>query len=285
MTFSIFPNLSNEDAKKIVKKTIKILINEGCSIYLANQYRDAFGKTGAAFVEEKKLMELCDVAIVVGGDGTTVKAAKEAVVYDKPLLGINVGRLGFLSGIERNELELLKNIVSGDYQLDERIMLKAELVENDEVVGTYHCLNDALFSRGDYARLVDVMITDGGRELLAVRADGVVIATPTGSTAYSLAAGGPVLSPDLNCFVITPICPHSLMDRSIIVNCYDSFEVKTVSDVSNPAIFSCDGEEGINISDDTTIRISLSEYKAKLIKIKPDNFYEVLKKKIIERRF
>lgn len=189
MIFSIFPNLSNEDSKKIVKKAIKILIADDCKVYLANQYRDAFGKTGAEFVDEKKLMMLCDIAIVVGGDGTMVKVAKEAVIYDKPLLGINVGRLGFLSGIERNELELLKNIISGDYKLDERIMLKAELVENDEVVGMYHCLNDALFSRGDYARLVDVMITDGGRELLSVRADGVVIATPTGSTAYSLAAG------------------------------------------------------------------------------------------------
>lgn len=285
MIFSIFPNLSNDGAKAIVENAIEILTGEGCKVYLANQYRDFFCNTSAEFIDENELMAKCNIAIAVGGDGTTVKVAKNAAIADKPILGINVGRLGFLSGIERNEIELLKNVVNGEYTLDERIMLRADIFENDKDVKTHHCLNDAVFSRGDFARLIDVVITENKRELLTVRADGVVIATPTGSTAYSLAAGGPVLSPDLNSFVVTPICPHSLMDRSIIVNCVNQLEVKTVSDVSNNSIFTCDGEEPEIISSKTTVVLSLSEYRAKLIKIKSDNFYQVLKKKIIERRF
>lgn len=285
MIFSIFPSLSNDGARSIVNDAIGILNSENCKVYLANQYKDFFSATEAEFVNEAELMQICDVAVAIGGDGTTVKVAKNAAIHGKPVLGINVGRLGFLSGIERNELELLKNVVSGDYKHDERIMLKAQIIEDGRIINTYHCLNDAVFSRGDFARLIDVNVTDNNRELLTVRADGVVIATPAGSTAYSLAAGGPVLSPDLESFVITPICPHSLMDRSILVNCFNELEVKTTSDVSNNAIFTCDGEEPAIISSKTTVVVSLSEYKAKLIKIKPDNFYEVLKKKIIERSF
>lgn len=285
MIVSIFPSITNEETKSIVTDTINILMKQQCEVYLANQYRDFFSCTNAKFAPEDKLMALCDTAIAVGGDGTTVKVAKNAAISGKPILGINVGRLGFLSGIEKNELELLKDFLSGKYELDERIMLKAEIIEDGKVVSTYHCLNDAVFSRGDFARLIDIKLTCEGRELLTVRADGVVIATPTGSTAYSLAAGGPVLSPDLSSFVVTPICPHSLMDRSIIVNCFKKLEVRTESDVSNNAIFTCDGEEPAIISSKTKVVVSLSEYKARLIKIKPDNFYEVLKKKIIERRF
>lgn len=136
----------------------------------------------------------------------------------KPALGINGGRLGFLSAAERNELSLVKRVLDGDYSIEERILLKATVSENGILREERHCLNDAVVSRGDFARLIDVDICSSGREMLTVRADGIIVSTPTGSTAYSLAAGGPILSPDLNCFVVTSICPHSLMDRSLVVN-------------------------------------------------------------------
>lgn len=285
MIISIFPNLNNDETKIITEKAIEILTAAGAKVYLKDEYKELFKASNANYVSKFDLMKICDIAIAVGGDGTTVKVAKNAAILGKPVLGINGGRLGFLSGIEKNELELLNSLVNGNYKLDERIMLKAEIIEDDKIVHTYHCLNDAVFSRGDFARLIDVIVTDNNRELIKVRADGVVISTPTGSTAYSLAAGGPVLSPDLNSFVITSICPHSLMDRSIVVNSCNELEVKTISDVSNNARLTCDGEKPAVISSKTKVIVSLSPYKARLIKIKPDNFYEVLKKKIIERRF
>lgn len=285
MIISIFPCLTNKNAQEITNETINILSNLDCEIYLSNDLENDFSSSKVKFSSFENIMEICDFAIAIGGDGTTVKVAKFAATFGKAVLGINGGRLGFLSGIEKDELNLLENLVSGQYELDERIMLKANVIDENNIIDTYNCLNDAVISRGDFARLIDINIVDNGREFLKVRADGVVISTPTGSTAYSLAAGGPVLSPDLNSFVITSICPHSLMDRSIVVNSSDILEVSTSSDVNNNATLSCDGNEHIVIPNGAKVVVSLSEYKARLIKIKPDNFYEVLKKKIIERRF
>lgn len=284
MIFSVFSNPNNEDFVSIIRDMLAVLDDTDCTVYLSTKYRDLFSDIHQNFAPDNKLMDLCDIAVAVGGDGTTMKIAKKAAIQGKAALGINGGRLGFLSGIERNELELLNEVVKGNCEIDERIMLKADILKDGSVTETFHCLNDAVFTRGDFARLIDIKITSDAHELLSVRADGVIISTPTGSTAYSLAAGGPVLSPDLNCFVVTSICPHSLMDRSIVVSSENELEVQTSSDVSNNAILTCDGEEPVVITADKNVVVSRSEYKARLIKIKPDNFYEVMKKKIIERR-
>ncbi len=284
MILSVFANLNNKETEIIAKEMLSVLKNSGCEVFFDEKYRNLLSDSLCSFSEDANLMEICDIAVAIGGDGTTMKTAKKAAIFGKPALGINGGRLGFLSGIERNELNLLQDVVNGNYQLDERIMLKAELIENEKTVKTFHCLNDAIFSRGDFARLIDIEVTSGGRELMTTRADGVIISTPTGSTAYSLAAGGPVLSPDLQCFEVTSICPHSLMDRSIVVGSGNTLLVKISSDVSNNAILTCDGEPPAAVSSDTQVAVSLSPYKARLVKIKPDNFYEVMKKKLVDRR-
>lgn len=283
MIFSVFSNLNNSEAETIAREMLSVLKETDCKVYFDEKYRSVISDCCCDFSDDASLIGLCDIAVVIGGDGTTMKTAKKAAILGKPTLGINGGRLGFLSGLERNELPLLKRVVDGSYQLDERIMLKAEVIENGKTVKTFHCLNDAIFSRGDFARLIDIRVTGGGRELLTTRADGVIISTPTGSTAYSLAAGGPVLSPELNCFEVTAICPHSLMDRSIVVGSDNELIVEISSDVSNNAVLSCDGEEPYPISPNAKAVVSLSPYKARLVKIKPDNFYEVVKKKIIKK--
>ena len=284
MIFSVFADLSKSEAKNIALDLLNVLNNESCTVYFSNEYQKELAGESCKFAEEKMLYEICDIAIAVGGDGTTMKVARNAAVHGKSALGINGGRLGFLSTVEKNELSLLKCVASGDYTVDDRIMLKAEVFENGHLKSTYHCLNDAVLSRGDFSRLIDFDVKSDNRELLRVRADGVIFSTPTGSTAYSLAAGGPVLSPDLDCFVITSICPHSLMDRSIVVNSKNSLIISVCSDVSNDAVLTCDGEKTVLIPNNSYVKISLSEYKAHLIKIKPDNFYEIVKKKIVERR-
>ena len=284
MNISVFANLNNDEIQRVARQALGVLNETDCKVYFSDAFKPRICDIHSDFLPESELMNICDVAIVIGGDGSTMKAAKNAAIHGKPTLGINAGRLGFLSGIEKNELQLLKKIAEGDYRADERIMLKAEITENGSVIDTFHCLNDAVLSRGDLARLIDINITSDGRDLMNVRADGVIISTPTGSTAYSLAAGGPILSPDLNCFVITSICPHSIMDRSTVVNSSDKLTVEVSSDVNNNSFLTCDGEPPINISANSKVIISLSPYKARLIRLKPDNFYEVLKKKIIERR-
>lgn len=284
MIISVFPYIENENAAQITRNVLAALSQLDCVVYVSDEYKERIADCKVHFFDSEKLMESCDIAIAIGGDGTTLRIAKKAALYNKCVLGINGGRLGFMSGMEADELSLLQNVVNGNYEVDERMMLRADIIQNDCVAETFHCLNDAVVTRGDYARLIDVNIHCDERPVWDVRADGVIVSTPTGSTAYSMAAGGPVVSPDADCFVVTSICPHSLIDRSIVFPSTKALYVTVNNDVDNNSIFTADGKLPVQIDSSTIVRISKSAYTARLIKVKPENFYEILKKKIIERR-
>lgn len=281
MKFSIFPNLNNAGVKELSEEILSTLLMLGvearvceCNVTDVNL---------PLFINQAELIEWCDIALVVGGDGTTLNVAKAASFANKLTLGINAGRLGFMSGIERNELNLLKDVVNKNYEIENRMMIKV-VVEKDNNKDTYYCLNDAVVSRGQLARLIDISVFCDERLVTQNRADGMIIATPTGSTAYSLAAGGPVVSPDHSCFVVTPICPHSLVNRSIVYSSDKVLEIKVSNDKNNEAFLSIDGEKSVPIDENTKVYISKSEFSANLIKLKPDNFYEILSNKLLERR-
>ncbi|MGN1329694.1 MAG: NAD(+)/NADH kinase [Eubacterium sp.] len=284
MTISILPNLNNASVKSISTDVISALLKLKAEVYMPNEYIDTYAGFDINYCDNDEIMSLCDIAIAIGGDGTTLNVAKRAALKNKPVLGINAGRLGFMSGLERDELNLLENLVNGNYKIDERMMLKARIYEKGIQKTVHHCLNDIVISRGNFARLIDINIICDGRNVSNTRADGVIIATPTGSTAYSMAAGGPVVSPEANCIIETPICPHSLMDRSIIFAADKELIIKASNDVRNIPILTVDGQEAVNLSPESEIHVSVSELKTKLIKLKPENFYEILNKKIIERR-
>ncbi len=284
MIISVFPNLQNNGVEELSRNVFSALSNLNTNVYVSGSLADKFKGCGVLFDCEEKIIELCDIAIAIGGDGTTLSVAKKAAKYGKPVLGINAGRLGFMSGLEQDELELLKNVVTGDYEIDERLMLEAEIVRNGETVSVHKCLNDAVISRGNFARLIDINITCGGRNVSNMRADGVIISTPTGSTAYSMAAGGPVVSPQAECILATPICPHSLMDRSIIFSADKELVISAHNDKMNFPVLTVDGEDAIELDFNSEVRVKASKTKTRLIKLKPENFYEILNKKIIERR-
>ncbi len=267
MKFLLFPNNDNES-----------------NIKLSLEIENTLLTLGAEVTSDENELSSADAVIAVGGDGTTLNVAKIASLAGKPTLGINAGRLGFMSGLERNELELLSELVNGNYIIEERMMIKAVLEQGEKPVGEYHCLNDAVISRGTLARLIDISVMCENRKVTDTRADGMIVSTPTGSTAYSMAAGGPVVSPDNSCFIVTPICPHSLVNRSIVFSSDKELELYVGNDVSNQSFLSIDGADSIPVDNNSKIIISKSEYKAKLIKIKPENFYEILNKKILERR-
>lgn len=284
MVISVFPNLNNNGVSELAFDVIKILTDGGADVYVQNEYKPIFKSTKAKFENFDKAMSLCDCAIAIGGDGTTLNIAKKAAFLNKSALGINAGRLGFMSGIERDELSLLTKLINKEYIIDERAMLKATIKKDGEVLSSHHCLNDIVVSRGNFARLIDVTITCDGRSVSNMRSDGVIISTPTGSTAYSMAAGGPVVSPEADCIIETPICPHSLMDRSIIFSADKELIVTANNDQNNSPIMTVDGQEAVNLTPGCQIHIKKSDITTKLIKLKPENFYEVLNKKIIERR-
>ena len=284
MVISVFPNLNNNGVSELAFDVIKILTDGGADVYVQNEYKPIFKSTKAKFENFDKAMSLCDCAIAIGGDGTTLNIAKKAAFLNKSALGINAGRLGFMSGIERDELSLLTKLINKEYIIDERAMLKATIEKDGEVLSSHHCLNDIVVSRGNFARLIDVTITCDGRSVSNMRSDGVIISTPTGSTAYSMAAGGPVVSPEADCIIETPICPHSLMDRSIIFSADKELIVTANNDQNNSPIMTVDGQEAVNLTPGCQIHIKKSDITTKLIKLNPENFYEVLNKKIIERR-
>ena len=284
MVISVFPNLNNNGVSELAFDVIKILTDGGADVYVQNEYKSIFKSTKAKFENFDKAMSLCDCAIAIGGDGTTLNIAKKAAFLNKSALGINAGRLGFMSGIERDELSLLTKLINKEDIIVERAMLKATIEKDGEVLSSHHCLNDIVVSRGNFARLIDVTITCDGRSVSNMRSDGVIISTPTGSTAYSMAAGGPVVSPEADCIIETPICPHSLMDRSIIFSADKELIVTANNDQNNSPIMTVDGQEAVNLTPGCQIHIKKSDITTKLIKLKPENFYEVLNKKIIERR-
>lgn len=268
MMIAVIPNLNNEGVRELTDEILERL-----------------HALGAQAAEKEAPDGSEELVIAVGGDGTTLNIAKQASLYGIQTLGINAGRLGFMSGLERNELHLLSELVKGDYTVEERMMLTARVCEAGQPDREYHALNDAVISRGEWARLIDISVFCDNGAVTDTRADGLIVSTPTGSTAYTMAAGGPVVSPDNTCFIVTPICPHSLMNRSIIFPAEKQLEITVGSDKNNHAYLSIDGNTSIPVSANTTIVIYESEYKAKLIKLKPDNFYEILNKKILERRY
>lgn len=284
MVISVFPNLNNNGVSELAFDVIKILTDGGADVYVQNEYKPIFKSTKAKFENFDKALSLCDCAIAIGGDGTILNIAKKAAFLNKSALGINAGRLGFMSGIERDELSLLTKLINKEYIIDDRAMLKATIEKDGEVLSSHHCLNDIVVSRGNFARLIDVTITCDGRSVSNMRSDGVIISTPTGSTAYSMAAGGPVVSPEADCIIETPICPHSLMDRSIIFSADKELIVTANNDQNNSPIMTVDGQEAVNLTPGCQIHIKKSDITTKLIKLKPENFYEILNKKIIERR-
>lgn len=283
MKISIFPNFNNDGVLQTCEEICKELDKLGGEYSVAKCNESDETGTLPLFFDTDELIENCDIVIVVGGDGTTLNVAKAASLHNKLTLGINAGRLGFMSGLERDELSLLNRLVSGEYEVEERMMINARLM-SENGIQNFICLNDAVITRGDLARLIDVTVKSDGRVITKNRADGMIIATPTGSTAYSMAAGGPVVSPDNSCFVVTPICPHSLVNRSIVFSSDKELEITVENDKNNTSYLSIDGEKSVTVTKNSKIIISKSEYVAKLIKIKPDSFYEILNKKLLERR-
>lgn len=284
MIVSIFPNLHNDGVYDLTVQLIKELRAWNVEMYMSNEFDDSKFNY-VKFCDKDSLFDICDITIAIGGDGTTLNVAKFAALKHKPTLGINAGRLGYLSTIERDELPLLKKVVDGEYDIDERMMLRVKVVdENNNIISSYHCLNDAVVTRGNIPRLIDIKISSEGKIVTESRADGMIVSTPTGSTAYSMAAGGPVISPDNSCFVITPICPHSLANRSIVFSSDKEIEMKIGNDKNYKSYLSLDGSTLIQLLPKWTIKISKSKYKAELVDIKHNNFYEILNNKIIGRR-
>lgn len=279
MKIGIVPNFTREKTLDVTTNTISYLEKLNIEYYFDKNTADSFPIDIEKDNLTSDLYAVSDVIIAIGGDGSFIHAAKEAAVHKKPLLCINAGNLAFLAGLEGNELDLLEKLITGDYTTDKRMMLEVSL--DDNLLG--YCLNDVTIARFGDIKLIDLDVFCDNRKINNYRADGVVISTPTGSTAYSYSAGGPVIDPDLRCITLTPVCTHSPLNRSLVFNEKSVLTVKSPKQGQKICI-STDGDRSLELKNNFEVMVKKSDYYAEFIRIKSDEFYDILNSKITQRK-
>ena len=231
-------------------------------------------------LDEVRTAELSDLLVVMGGDGTILRVVHRLAGNLRPIFGINLGSLGFLTCLGPTEVaRAVEAIVSGEFLLSRRMFLKVELLKGHEPVQTFHALNDVVISRGERSKLVKIDVRIDGAVLTNYYADGLIVSTPTGSTAYSLSAGGPILMPDTGVFVITPICPHVLTNRSTVVSDHSVVEARLT--VPGQEVFiNVDGEASVEMHPGDVLRIAQSDRVLPLAMLSERPFSKVLRQKL-----
>jgi len=280
MKIALIPNMTRQNAPDVTKKVLEELEKLDVTVLLSESFINDFEKVDyIKYCDIESSINECDIVLTVGGDGTFIKSAKLSSENNKPLLCINAGKLAYLAGLESSELSLLKDVVKGEFKTEKRMMLDATIIDkNGKVIYHSSCLNDAVVSRCGTVRIMTLSIDCNGSHLMDYSADGVIISTPTGSTAYSFSAGGPVIEPQIDSMLITPVCCHSFFSRSVVLRPDSLLEVK--HDNSGEAMLSCDGEEPVLVPQDAIVKIECSQKKAEFIKVKNDTFIDILNKKM-----
>ena len=221
-----------------------------------------------------------DCLFVLGGDGTLLAAAENASENAVPMLGINLGRLGFLTEVELHDIDAaIDKVLAGQYGIEKRIMLHASVIENGVTVSSANALNEAAVLKKDVSRMICIELNINGAVADKVYCDGMLVATPTGSTGYSLSAGGPVISPHLDCMLVTPICPHSLHSRSLVVSSDDEVIIRPTS--PSGMLFTADGVVHADVENGQIIKIRHSRNVARFIRFNSGYFYPLLRSKFI----
>lgn len=279
MVVAVIPNLEKRGSFEVVEKIGKILKSLNIKAYLP----DSICATDFELVPEEDIYKLADIIITIGGDGTIIRYAKRAAMDNKSVLGINAGRMGYLANIEQNELSLISKLKSNEYFIEKRMMLSITVKENDEVVGEYLALNDAVITSGYISRIIDVSVTVG-KDSINYRADGLILSTPTGSTAYSMSAGGPIIDPLCECFCITPICSHSLSAKPILLGAENSVTLKGYSKKRTEIFLTVDGRRVISLKPYSEVIIKRAEQTAQLIRLNDRSFYKTLSYKFKDQR-
>ncbi len=282
MNIFIFPNLKKDNCEKYVREAVNILIKNGAELSMECKYKSVFSDLN--FITFSKIDELaskCDIILAVGGDGTILKSSAAACKYYKPILGLNCGRLGFMCTLEHSDIELLNNICNSDFEIQNRIMLDGVVTKSNGEQKMFTALNDIVVSKPQHSKISDFEVSKSGKVISSIRADGLIFSTPTGATAYSLSAGGPIIEPDMECIEFTPICPHSLLSRTLIFSKASKLFVKFYTNSDECFGLSVDGVSKEDISSQDVLTISASEKYIKLIDIKGGSFFDSVNSKLM----
>ena len=275
---ALMTNYNIPDKMSAAAKVAEKIGNRAKEIYIPISYKDKIlrnrmHKSVYSYKTPEEIYEEAELIIVVGGDGSMLEAARRAAKNGIPVLGINMGRVGYMTELEMDELDLIDKVFSGEYELDERAMLSVKIVsDKGQTRFVSNALNEAVIANGSTARIIDLELYDNDELVSTYRADGLVVATPTGSTAYSLSAGGPIIAPELSCICVTPVCPHSLLARPLIFPDTSEIRVRNTCVREKVLHLTVDGKATFDMYYGDVAVISKSSVKALLLRIKDQSF-------------
>lgn len=277
----IWPNTGKKGMAYAVRQTADVIRGFGAEVILAEQAMElGFAPDNFLVYPQQKAMVEADFIIVLGGDGTILAMAQYAAPYAVPLLGVNLGHVGFMSELEFPELRLIERVFTGDYTIDERMMLDVQIMRGGEFVFQAMSLNEAIIKTGSIFHISKLDILCDNEPVSTLHGDGAIIATPTGSTAYSLSAGGPVIEPTAENISMVPICPRGGQAKSYIFAPHR--EICVVPQFFNgaPIFVSCDGRQGFELEEGDRIYIRKAPFRTRLLRVKGNSFYSILNEKV-----
>ncbi len=276
---ALYVNRERDTDLSATREVIAILKEYGKNIIVDQSLKDELNSNDVSYTSSDKFFDNCDLIVALGGDGTILKIITEASSYGIPVTGINLGHLGFLTQMERHDLSNLRKILNGEFSVENRMMLEVRVVRDGEILESYTALNDIII-RSDSTKMVSLEAEVNGTAVNKYLADGVIIATSTGSTAYSLSCGGPIVHKALDCMILTPICPHTLKSRCIIVPSEASIVVRFDSAYRNEVDLKADGISKRRLLADEYIEIVRSEKRAPLVNIDSQNYFDIIREKL-----
>lgn len=261
----------------LAKRDIQALLDHETAESLGSALQSSLA---VPVLDRSEIPAKCDLILVLGGDGTLLAAARHVRNCNVPILAVNLGGLGFLTAVTIGELyPTLELVLQGKHQVECRMMLQIDVMRSGTVAATYHALNDAVLNKAAIARILDFQVFVDGQFLNFIKADGLIVSTPTGSTAYSLSAGGPIVYPTVDAFVITPICPHTLTNRPVVVPDKSRIEIVLKSEAES-VFLTVDGQVGLGFHNEDRIVCSLSPNRTSLIHPPHKEFFGVLRSKL-----
>ena len=277
----IISKTGQAESLKILKDLLPWLRKKGCEVYVDYETASELHIDG---YQRSQIPAITDFIIVLGGDGTMLSVARLVGEKSLPILGVNIGGLGFLTAVQKEEIyEVLEKVMNGQCPVEERMMLTACVLRHGECIAEYLVVNDVVVNKGALARIIDLETYIDHNYVATFKADGLIVSTPTGSTAYALSAGGPIVEPKSEVIIITPICPHTLLSRSIVLSPDNELEI-IISSRNETDSIGVDGKtEQVSIKPDHIFKVKKSKSKLKLITFNKDTFFKVFKEKFIER--
>jgi NAD+ kinase len=279
-TVGIISRPRREDIARVVPPLVKWLQAHGAEVSCDSETNNCLGSLSVQARKREELPGCTDLLIVLGGDGTLLSAGRLAAQHKVPILAVNLGGMGFLTTVPQDELySILEEIFSGQHRVSERVMLESEIVRAGAVIRRQIALNDAVLNKAALARIMDLELRVDGEYVTTYKSDGLILSTPTGSTAYSLAAGGPIVYPTVEAFVVTPICPHTLTNRPLVIP--DSATIEIEFKAGDDAVFlTLDGQIGIELVRGDHIRVRKAAEKLLLVRPAKKTYYEILRNKL-----